>query len=149
MHRAPSRYTVMLSALLAAVLAGGCKAPPTKEETLAVDYGPRPDNYQEIIRDYLKIRLRDPVAAVIEFKTGPTQMYQQDTLLRPLRYGWAACVWVNDKNREGAYEGFFPMVFYIRDGKAVTVNGGPGDNIVGVRYAYKGCEELGTPFSKP
>lgn len=147
MNRVPRVSPAILGVVLAAVL-GGCKAPPTQAELAAVDYGPRPDNYQEIIRDYLKIRLRDPVAAVIEFKTAPTQMYQQDTLLRPLRYGWAACVWVNDKNREGAYDGFFPMVFYIRNGKPVTVNGGPGDNIVGVRYAYKGCEELGAPFRK-
>lgn len=145
-HRRPLRTLAMAGALLAALLAAGCKAPPSRDEITAVDYGPRPDNYQEIVRNYLRNRLRDPIAAVIEFKSGPEPMYQQDTLLRPLQYGWAACVWVNDKNREGAYDGYFPMVFYFREGKLVAVNGGPGDNIVGVRYAYKGCEELGTPF---
>jgi hypothetical protein len=148
MHCASLPWRVVAGVCLAAWLAAGCKAPPTQAETSAVDYGPRPDNYEDIIREYLNIRLRDPVSAKVEFKAGPFQMYQQDTLLRPLRYGWAACVWVNDKNREGQYDGYFPMVFYIRNSKLVAVNGGPGDNIVGVRYAYKGCQELGTPFKR-
>ena len=38
------------------------------------------------------------------------------------------------------------MVFFIRDGKIVAVNGGSDDNIIGWRYARTGCNELGAPF---
>jgi len=122
----------------------GCKTPPTMEEKGAVDYGPRPDNYEQIVRDYLKPKLVDPAAAIIEFRAGPKQLFQQETILRPLQYGWAVCVFVNDKNRSGAFDGFNPMVFYINNGKVIAANGAPGDEpIVGLRYARAGCKELG------
>src|SRR6266705_4086808 len=65
-------------------LLGGCKNPPTKEETSSVEYGPRPDNFEQLVRDYLKPKLTDP-AAIIEFKAGPARLYQQDTALRALQ----------------------------------------------------------------
>jgi len=123
-------------------LLGGCKNPPTKEETSSVDYGPRPDNYEQLVRDYLKPKLTDP-AAIVEFKAGPARLYQQDTALRALQYGWGVCVMVNDKQTYGAADGFYPMVLFIRDGKIVAVNGGSDDNIIGWRFARTGCKELG------
>ena len=41
------------------------------------------------------------------------------------------------------------MVFFIRDGKIVAVNGGADDNIIGWRYARADCNELGAPFVTP
>jgi len=121
----------------------GCKAPPTKDEMAAYDYGPQPDNYEQLIRDYLKPRLVDPASAVIEFRAGPKLLYQQETKLRPLQYGWGVCVMVNDKNKTGAFDGFYPMVFFVRNGQITAVNGGAEDNIVGWRFARTGCRELG------
>src|SRR2546425_11363335 len=46
----------------------------------------------------------------------------------------------------GDYDGAYPMVFFIRDGKIVAANGGADDNIIGWRYARTGCNELGAPF---
>ncbi len=106
-------------------LAGGCKSPPTQEEMAAHDYGPRPENYEKIIRDYLWNKLLDPGNAIVEFKAGPKQLYQQETALRPHQWGWGVCVWINDKNMRG---------------------GGADDNIIGWRYARTGCNELGAPF---
>jgi len=137
---------MMLAALVAGAavaLAAGCKNPPTQAEMGAYDYGPRPENYEKLVREYL------PGDAAIEFKAGPRELYQQDTTLRALQYGWGVCVWVKDKNTSGGYDEPYPMVFFIREGKIVAVNGGSKDNVIGWRYARTGCSELGAPFVAP
>ena len=132
---------------VALVLLAGCQSPlPTREELAVLDYGPRPEDYEKIVRDYLRTRLVEPDFALIEFKAGPKPLYQKETVLRARQYGWAVCVMINDKDRRGAYEGFYPMVFFIRNGKIVAANGGSDDNIIGWRYARDGCNELGAPF---
>jgi hypothetical protein len=41
-------------------------------------------------------------------------------------------VWVNDKNAEGQFAGFYPMTFFFRGDKIVAVNNGPHDfSIIG------------------
>jgi len=50
---------------------------------------------------------------------------------------------VNDKNTRGAYSGFYPAVYFIRNGKVVASNGGPGDGPIGTQYARRQCKELG------
>jgi hypothetical protein len=134
-------------AMLVLTLAA-CAAPVTQEETAGLDYGPRPERYQDEIRSYLRLRLTDPKDAIIEFRTEPQQMYQRKVAMRDMHYGWATCVWVNDKNRAGAYSGFYPMTFFIRHEKIVQVNGGPDDFGIGAQYARSQCEQLGAPFKQ-
>jgi hypothetical protein len=136
----------LVFAIVLAVLAGCAPAPVTKEETAGLDYGPPPTRWREEIMSYLKIRLTDPKDAIVEFRTQPQQMYQRKVAMRDMHYGWATCVWVNDKNRAGAYSGFYPMVFFFRHEKIVQVNGGPDDFGVGAQYARSQCETLGAPF---
>ena len=113
------------------------------------DYGPRPVNYQDEIKSYLSLRLTDPKTAMVEFRTEPKHLYQRGTPVRGEQYGWGVCVWVNDKNKQGAYDGFYPMTFVLRNEKIVAVNGGPDDaNIIGSRYAREQCERLGAPFKQ-
>jgi hypothetical protein len=139
---------VLFFVLLAAAL-GGCDTTVKKSEVESVDYGPRPQHFQAAVRDYLKIRLTDPAGAIVEFRAGPQQLFQRETPLRKTQWGWALCVWVNDKNRQGAFEGFYPMTVMIRNEKIEHVNGGPDDdNLVGNRYAREQCEQLGAPFKK-
>ena len=138
-----------LAVLLVAVpilLAACAPAPVTKDETAGLDYGPAPVRWQEEIRSYLAVRLTDPKAAIIEFRTQPQQMYQRKVALRDMHYGWAVCVWVNDKNSAGAFSGFYPMTFFFRHEKIVQVNSGPDDFGVGAQYARSQCEQLGAPF---
>jgi hypothetical protein len=138
-----------LSFVFLCVAVAGCDTTVKKSELESVNYGPRPQHFQATVRDYLKIRLRDPAGAVVEFRAGPQQLYQRDTPLRKVQWGWAVCVWVNDKNKQGAFEGFYPMTVLIRDEKIEHVNGGPDDdNLVGNRYAREQCEQLGAPFKK-
>jgi hypothetical protein len=131
---------------LVLVLASCAPAPVTRDEVAGLDYGPKPERWQEEIRSYLKLRLTDPKDAIIEFRTEPAQMYQRKVGLRDMHYGWAACVWVNDKNRLGAYSGYYPMTFFIRNEKIVQVNGGPDDFGIGAEYARRQCAQLGAPF---
>ena len=141
------RKALVVAAAAAALAA--CDTSVKKSELESVNYGPRPQHFQAAIRDYLKIRLRDPAAAMVEFRAGPQQLFQRETPLRRQQWGWAVCVWVNDKNRQGAFDGFYPMSVLIRDEKIEHVNGGPDDdNLVGNRYAREHCEQLGAPFKK-
>jgi hypothetical protein len=134
--------------ILAAGLAG-CDTTVRRDEVQSVEYGPKPQHWQKEIRSYLDIRLRDPKAALVDFRTEPKILYQRDTAVRARQYGWAVCVWVNDKNRQGAYEGFYPVTFFLRDEKIVAVNNGPDDfGVVGARYAREQCELLGAPFRR-
>jgi len=132
------------STVLAVVSLAACQSPlPTREEIASLDYGPRPENYEKIVRDHLRTRLVEPDFAMIQFKTEPRPLYQRNTVLRDRQYGWAVCVMVNDKDRRGAYEGFYPMVLYIRGGKVVAANGDGLERAAGVRYAHAQCGELG------
>ena len=127
----------------------GCDTTVTKAEMETADYGPRPVNYQDEIKSYLSIRLMDPKAAIVEFRNEPKHLYQRGTGIRGEQYGWGVCVWVNDKNKQGAYDGFYPMTFVLRNEKIVAVNGGPDDaNIIGAKYAREQCERLGAPFKQ-
>lgn len=136
------RKTLLVFALLIVV---GCDTTVRREEMATLDYGPKPARWREEIKSYLDIRLTKD--AVVEYRSEPKQLFQRDTALRERQYGWATCVWVNDKNREGKYEGFYPMTFFIRDEKIVAVNNGPDDRgLVGSRYAREQCALLGATF---
>jgi len=132
------------AALIALALLPGCQSQPlTSEQIAALDYGPRPENYRQIVRDYLDSRLNDPRFAVVEFKAGPAPLYQRDTLSRERQYGWAVCVMVNERDPRGAYLGFRPLVVYIRAGKVVALDGGGLEWAAGLRYAHAQCSRLG------
>jgi hypothetical protein len=127
----------------------GCDTTLRRSETESVDYGPKPTRWREEIRSYLGIRLTDPKNAIVEFRTEPKTFYQKDTGVRTRQFGWAVCVWVNDKNRSGAYEGFYPMTLFLRNEKIVAVNNGPDDfGVIGAEYAREQCAELGAPFKQ-
>jgi hypothetical protein len=142
------RLAVKFLALLFALLLAACAKPVTKEEVAGLDYGPKPTRYQEEVKSYLAVRLTDPKNAIIEFRSEPAQMYQRKVAFRDMHYGWAVCVWVNDKNSSGNFAGFYPMTFFFRNEKIVQVNSGPDDFGVGAQYARSQCEQLGAPFKQ-
>jgi hypothetical protein len=139
----------LLPVLLGAALVVGCDTTVRRSEVESVDYGPKPARWQEEIKSYLRIRLTDPGGAIIEFRTEPKQLYQRHTAVRSKQWGWAVCVWVNDRNQSGAYDGFYPVTFFLRDEKIVAVNNGPDDfGVIGAQYAREQCAELGAPFTQ-
>jgi len=137
LSRRPAAALVILASLAA------CQSPPlTPEQIAALDYGPRPQNYEQIVRDFLQARVNDPSFALIEIKAGPAPLYQTDTYSRERQYGWAVCVMVNQRDPRGAYAGY-PMVIYIRDGKVVGRDGGGLERATGAGYAQAQCAKLG------
>jgi hypothetical protein len=57
--------------VFAALLASGCDTSPVRQnEASMVQYGPKPNYWQDSVRSYLKLRLVDPTAAIIEFRTS-------------------------------------------------------------------------------
>jgi len=137
--------TLILAASLLALAA--CNTTVSKQEMESVDYGPAPTRFKEEILSYLRIRLIDPKDAIVEIRTEPKQLYQRKTPVRDQQFGWGVCVWVNDKNKKGAYDGFYPMTFVLRNEKIVAVNSGPDDSsMIGSRYAREQCAQLGAPF---
>ena len=142
------RFAVTYLAPLLAILLAACAKPVTKEEVAGLDYGPKPTRYQEEVKSYLAVRLTDPKNAIIDIRTEPAQMYQRKVAFRDMHYGWAVCVWVNDKNSSGNFAGFYPMTFFFRNEKIVQVNSGPDDFGVGAQYARSQCEQLGAPFKQ-
>ena len=146
MQRARRAFRDALSRRVAAVVALallGCQSPPlTSEQIAALDYGPRPQDYQNIVRDYLRDRLNDPKFAVIEFRAGPSPLYQKDTLAGERQHGWAVCITVNERDPGGVYLVYL-MVAYIRGEKVVAVDGGRLERAAGLGYAKAQCKQLG------
>ena len=127
--------------LMLAVLAG-CDTTVKKEETAGLNYGPKPTRWREEIKSYLDLRLSNPKEALVEYRSEPKQLYQRDTVLRDSQYGWATCVWVNEK-KDGKFAGPYPMTFFMREDKIVAVNGGPDENsLMASRYAREQCAQL-------
>ena len=132
--------------ILAAAFLAGCETTVSKAELESVNFGPRPEGWQEAIRAYLEPRVPDLKTAVVTFRTEPKQFLQKETPVRRRQWGWAACVWVFENHPRG-YPNTYPMTFLFRDGRIVEVNGGPDDaNLIGARYAREQCERLGAPF---
>jgi hypothetical protein len=133
-----------LLAVLAVAPMAGCQSPPLSPAQIAsLDYGPRPDNYESLVRDYLKPRLNEPDYALIEVKAGPSPLYQTETLSRERQYGWAVCAMVNERDWRGTYGELYPVVVYIRNGKVVAADGGGLERAAGLRYAEAQCKRLG------
>lgn len=141
--------TRLFPLFLLVVALAACDTTIRKEEMAGINYGPKPVRWEDEIRSYLSIRLTDPKEAIVELRTEPKQLFQRETAVRKQQYGWAVCVWVNDKNRQGAFDGFYPMTVFLRDEKIVHVNNGPEDfGVIGARYSREQCELLGAPFRK-
>ncbi len=136
--------------IAAAFLLAACETPQvSKEEMEGASFGPAPAYWKQEITSYLKLRLRDPQAAVVDFRTEPKQMFQRQVGLDPQHHGWAVCVVVRDKNRQGEFGEPYPMTVFIRNEKIVHVNNGPDDiGPIGPAYARRQCKELGAPFEK-
>src|SRR5882672_4563322 len=84
------RTRLLVAASIALALLAGCQSQSlSRDELAALDYGPPPESYEKIVRDYLRTRLTEPDFALIEFKAGPAPLYQKETLLGARQYGWA------------------------------------------------------------
>jgi hypothetical protein len=109
--------TILLPALIG-LLAFGCATTPQIEITEAT-CGPRPENYQELIKEVILSGLKDPESA--RFKFGPLEMgaYCAGGWHAPTIACWHVKTWVNAKNSYGGYVGDEPYWFSLKDGKVL------------------------------
>ena len=89
--------------------------PPNTEEVQKAVYGKLPNNYQEMIKQYLAIFLKDPYSAKYDFKEKPVKGYIQDLSINKGRptFGWLVNFNYNAKNSYGAYTGNEYTHFFV------------------------------------
>jgi hypothetical protein len=93
--------------------------PPTPEEISRFDYGPRPTNYESVLKEkYFNNSLHDPFSAQYRFRE-PKKYWTKN--LSGLYVGWLVIVECNAKNQFGAYTGWQPRAFIMRGDEIVTM----------------------------
>jgi hypothetical protein len=107
------RLTILTIA--AALTLAACA--PSQQEIYKADYGAYPHDYQEIIHRYNMTILKDPGSAQYEGWRGPRTGYM--SVIGDTTYGYNVCVLINAKNGFGAYTGFEPAGYLIRNGQVL------------------------------
>ena len=113
---------VLRLAILLTFFLGGCATNQLTDEQIAsADYGPYPENYREIVKAYFSAALKDPYSANYNFER-PYKGYSTKSILAgggPDKFGYLVKVYVNAKNSFGAYTGWEPYLFLIRNGRII------------------------------
>lgn len=99
------------------LLAVGCARPPSPEEMASWNYGPYPENYEEVVKAAMVRYLIDPYSAQYHFQGRPTQGWVSKPFGGGTEHGWGGMVLINAKNRMGGYVGAKEFVYIIRDGQ--------------------------------
>lgn len=115
--------------LLAITFAGlaACATPPAPKEAewrpnpVGQDHGAYPDNYEEIVKKWYQVHLKDPDSAKYLSFSKPRKEHAITSIDRhEAVYGYSTCATVNAKNSFGGYTGAKTTWFLIRDGQIVT-----------------------------
>jgi hypothetical protein len=110
----------VLVALL--LFAAGCLSPKlTSEQAANADYGPFPDNYEEIVRNYFNKSLFDPYSAHIKVE-APHKGYCKKAPIAGGgldKFGYIVVARVNAKNKYGAYVGENAYRLLIKNGEVI------------------------------
>jgi hypothetical protein len=91
-----------------------CAVRPSPEQIASADYGPYPENYQEIIKNYYSKILFDLYSPEYTYE-NPTRTW--NSFGGALIFGWAVCGTFDAKNRSSGYVGAKPFYVLIRDNK--------------------------------
>ena len=113
----------ILAFLAIATSVVGCAA-PTSQELAAADYGPYPDDHEQIIKNYMQSFLKDPESARYQFLNSPKSGWNS---LGGKKYGYIVCVNVNAKNSYGGYVGNRMSYFMINNGRVIDASHGDGN----------------------
>jgi hypothetical protein len=110
---------------------------PTPEQIVNAYYGRYPDNYKEVIQDYMSRVLIDPNSVMYSEWRGPSKGYFQD--YGKTFWGYRVCVEVNAKNRMGGYTGRQTHLFIVNDGRVIHSEGGFRYGTVGQEMVSNAC----------
>lgn len=83
-------------------------------------YGPKPENHEEIVKNYIRRTFFDPYS-VRDLQISPVEKaywYKPGGLIinEKIWWGWRCVVTCNAKNRYGAYTGLKSAHYYIKNG---------------------------------
>jgi hypothetical protein len=109
-----------LFTLIVALALAGCAAVASGADLPkfpASAYSPLPGNYKAIAKRYLDYKLFDPYSAKIEWVGKPLRSSFQTA--QGWVPAWSVCMFVNAKNRFGAYVGMKLMFIEIRNGQVI------------------------------
>lgn len=81
------------------------------------DFGPYPNDYEALIKQWAATGLKDPESARYGRISKPRKEWMVESL-KPF-YGYSVCVDINAKNAYGGYTGAQKFWFMFRDGKIV------------------------------
>lgn len=110
---------ILIVALSAALLSGCFR--PSAEQLANADYGPYPDDYEQIIKSYMAQRLKDPYSAQYQFVNPPRQGWNG---IGGLKFGYVSCVFINAKNSFGGYTGSTLNYFMLRGSSVIDASHG-------------------------
>jgi hypothetical protein len=107
------------------IIIAGCSGQLSKDEIQKMDFGPLPENYQQMVKDHMSdpenfFSLKDPYTAIYRFEEPYKGSIWKGLLRGGKEYGWVIPVWVNAKNAFGAYTGQQKYEFLIRDGVLIS-----------------------------
>ena len=115
------RFVTILLLALMLNLAFGCAKKPSPEELANANYGPYPNNYQELIKERMAAVLYDPYSAMYEFPSPPIQGWGYENVFSPVQFGWRGIFFVNAKNRMGGYVGRHKFGYVINSGRVTAL----------------------------
>lgn len=105
--------------LILSICLFGCMTVPNPDDLKNANFGSKPVNYEENIKNLIGSGLKDPFSA--QYKFGePVKGYFQNGM-EGLRYGWIIPVQVNAKNSYGAYVGFNTQYIMISEGTTYNI----------------------------
>jgi len=112
------RWPCIVVAVLTTFLFAGCAVTSAgiAKQKSGVDFGPYPEEYQEIIRRDVGAGLRDPYSAVWTYTT-PQEGWRN--VFGKRLNGWLVCGTLNAKNAFGGYVGARPYTALLRDGRVI------------------------------
>ena len=96
----------------------GCATLPTSKEMATADYGQYPDNYNEIVQNWINDTFFDPYSVRDLTISTPQKYYISEAPLMGGRryFGYYVSVTCNAKNRMGGYVGKQTSNLFIRNG---------------------------------
>lgn len=94
------------------------------------DFGPKPENVQEVITPHLRHVLFDPESvSLFAVTSAPEKCGKKCGMGTPV-YGWCTSVEYNAKNRLGGYVGLAKHTYMVRNGKVIFADGLFTENLV-------------------
>ena len=86
------------------------------------NYGPVPENAEQLVKDFMSNTLKDPFTAQYQFRGLPYKAYIRVAPImggKPAKFGYIQEAMINAKNSYGAYVGWKPYRVFIADGQAI------------------------------